>query len=104
MKNDNPNMKLIEVRNLVVAARRQMDMARDMLSNVAFLHYAPPEETPSVNAEVAITIYRETTKLAGLAKVASVDAELLMDNCQCMRDIRQHDIELYSQKGKESDE
>jgi len=94
MKNDNPNTKLIEVRNLVVAARRQLEKAYNIIGSVAFLHYAPPEKTSAVNADVAITIYRETRRITGLAKVASVDAETLMDSCQCMRDIRQHDIEL----------
>jgi len=90
MKNDNPNMKLIEVRNLVVAARRQMEKAYNIVYGLEndLNSTAPP------CVETSVIIHCEADSAMNFAEYISITAKDLMADCQCMRDIRQHDIEL----------
>jgi len=99
MKNDT-NTKLIEVRNLVVAARRQMEKAYNIVYDIENHAHSTVPSCP----EASITIYCEAVSAINFAQYIAMTAKDLMADCQCMRDIRQHDIELNSQKGKEADE
>ena len=89
MKNDNPNTKLIEVRNLVVAARRQLEKAANTFYG---LFDGTGGAVPCPDTIIAILC--ETEKCERLLPEIAEEAEDLKFDCQCMRDIRQHDIEL----------
>ena len=108
MKNDT-NMALIEVRNLVVAARRQLEKADELLEPVLSSYgvwrgiraHAPAPSAPS--AETLVAIQMEYVHAKSAISDSEWKTRRLMEQCQSVRDIRQHDLEL-GQKGKEADE
>ena len=91
MKNDNPNTKLIEVRNLVVAARRQLEKADAVIAHIVV--EIGGNSTPPC-AETLVAIREEAGRAKEFSESTKGYTWLLMSECQSVRDIRQHDIEL----------
>ena len=89
MKNDT-NTKLIEVRNLVVAARRQLEKAY----NIVYKLENDLNSTTPPWTETSVIIHCEADSAMNFAEYISITAKDLIADCPCMRDIRQHDIEL----------